>query len=59
MNKFDSSMPISKVEITNDTLTGWGGLTPLSDIWLNPDLSKKLLRFAKQTGELSVAPAGA
>lgn len=28
MNKYDSSRPISKVEITNDTLTGRGGLAP-------------------------------
>jgi len=28
MNKYEGSQPISKVEITNDTLTGRGGLTP-------------------------------
>jgi len=42
MNKYAGSRPISKVEITNDTLTGRGGLTPfvryLSQINIYPIL---------------------
>ena len=42
MNKYAGSRPISKVEITNDTLTGQGGLTPfvryLSQINIYPIL---------------------